>query len=82
MEVEGPEEGPFFEFAQRYQVGYRWSNTHGIFLSPFKNETLSNKQGSEAFSLLASLQLSTLEHSWQFGPLSTGLQVSVLGPGL
>ena len=31
-----------------HQMGYRWSDTHDIFLPPFKNETLSNRLGSEA----------------------------------
>ena len=37
-----------------------------------KMKPFLTSRGQRHFSLLASLKLSTLEHSWQFGPLSTG----------
>lgn len=49
--------------------------------SPSRSETLSDRLGSENFSLLDSLELFTQKHSW-LGPLPTEPQVCAQGPGL
>ena len=79
------------------RVGHNWATslthsltkwaTGGLILMVFffllsKMKPFLTGWGQRHFCLLASLKLSTLEHSWRFGPLSIGLQVSVLGSGL